>query len=330
MNLTHDNDGHSVEPTAGDALEPTAGSEAEPAAGSDLEAAAGHSAKPAARGWPAAWACRRIALVIFGLALAMHLSISVLALSLGFGLRFTVIISELISLLGLSLWVSFRLGLSPSESLALRRTDAVHWVMALVATLPLQVFGGAMQYLILLSWPDDGAMREILEQSIRELMRTDTVLDVAVLFFTGVLLAAVCEEVLFRGLLLQLLARRGGWASAILLGAVLFSAFHLDPIGFLPRLPIGLFLGLLVWRSGSLYPAVLAHGTFNFVGLFVVPMAGEPASSSSVATAGLFAGLLFCAILAMYLRVTEANPPSLGELRPQVGAGGPGITASER
>ena len=306
MKPRDENDISAPEPIASNAVEPAAGSEAEPAAGG--------SAKPAARGWPAAWACRRIALVIFGLALAMHLSISVLALSLGFGLHFTVIISELVALLGLSLWVSFRMGLSPSESLALRRADSVHLLVAVVAALPLQVFGGALQYLILQSWPDDGAMREMIERSMQELMKTDTVFDVAVLFFTGVLLAAVCEEVLFRGLLLQLLARRSGWASAILLGAVLFSAFHLDPIGFLPRLPIGLFLGLLVWRSGSLYPAVLAHGAFNFVGIFVVPLAGEPAATSSIAPAGLFAGLVFCGILVLYLRVTEATPPLIGKL----------------
>jgi membrane protease YdiL (CAAX protease family) len=274
------------------------------------------SLEPAPKGWPEAWACGRIALVIFGLALAMHLSISVLALSLGFGLRTTVIISEVVSLLGLSLWVSFRMGLSPTESFALRGADPVHWVMAFFATLPLQVFGGACQYIILQAWPDDGAMRELVERSMQELVRTDTAFDVVVLFFTGVLLAAVCEEVLFRGLLLQLLARRGGWATAIFVGALLFSAFHLDPIGFLPRLPIGLFLGFLVWRSGSLYPAILAHGTFNFVGLFVVPVAGSPPSTGGIATMGLVAGLVFCAILALYLRTTEPTPPPLGDPLP--------------
>jgi len=270
--------------------------------------------KPAhENGWPAVWACRRIALVIFGLALAMHLSISMLALTLGFSLRATVIISELVALLGLSLWVSFRMGLTPAVTFALRQTRAVHWVVALVAALPLQVFGGALQYLILESWPDESGVRELIEQSLRELVKTETALDVVVLFFTGVLLAAVCEEVLFRGLILQLLARRSGWASAILLGAVLFSAFHLDPVGFLPRLPIGLFLGLLVWRSGSLYPAVLAHGTFNFVGLFIVPLAGEEAFTDSVAGAGLIAGFVFLAILALYLRATDPSPPPLQE-----------------
>jgi membrane protease YdiL (CAAX protease family) len=278
----------------------------------DADEPAGQTVGPAPAGWPEASACGRIALVIFGLALAMHLSISMLALSLGFSLRATVIISEVVALLGLSLWVSFRMGLAPTESLALRGVQPVHWMTAILAALPLQVFGGACQYLILMAWPDDGAMRELVERSMRELVKTDTTLDVVVLFFTGVLLAAVCEEVLFRGLLLQLLARRGGWTAAILLCAVLFSTFHLDPIGFLPRLPVGIFLGFLVWRSGSLYPAILAHGTFNFVGLFLVPVAGSPASTGSVATTGLIAGLIFCAILALYVRSTEASPPPIG------------------
>lgn len=322
MNPTHENDNQSVERTESNAVGPTAGPE--------LEAAAGGAARQPAGGWPAPLACRRIALVIFGLALAMHLSISVLALSLGFGLRFTVIISELIALLGLSLWVSFRMGLPPSESLALRRAAPVHLIVALVASLPLQVSGGAMQYLILQAWPDDGAMREMIERTMQELLKTETVLDVVVLFFTGVALAAVCEEVLFRGLLFQLLARRSGWASAIFWGAVLFSAFHLDPIGFLPRLPIGLFLGLLVWRSGSLYPAVLAHGTFNFVGLFLVPLAGESPSLENVLETGLIAALVFCAILALYLRITEATPPPIGGSRRDAGASGPTAIISDR
>jgi membrane protease YdiL (CAAX protease family) len=306
MNPTHDNDDYAPEETATGAVEHTAVD--------GLPRPGDGSSGPSSRGWPAAGACRRIALVIFGLALTMHLSISVLVLSLGFGLRFTVIISELIALLGLSLWVSFRMGLPPSESLLLRQAGPVHLLFALFAALPLQVFGGAMQYLILQSWADDGAMREMLERSYQELMRTETAFDVVVLFFTGVLLAAVCEEVLFRGLLLQLLARHSGWGSAIFLGAVLFSAFHLDPIGFLPRLPIGLFLGLLVWRSGSLYPAVLAHGTFNFVGLFLVPQAGEQPTFESVFEMGLWAGFIFCAILVLYLLVTRATPPPIGKL----------------
>ncbi len=305
MKTTPDNDDVAAERTATNVIGPGAGNEvARPASGAP---------KPAPRGWPAAWVCRRIALVIFGLALAMHLSISVLALLLGFSLRFTVIVSEIIALLGLSIWVSARMGLPLSETLALRRASPVHLLVALVAALPLQVFGGAMQYLILQFWPNSSAVREMIERSLQELMRTDTPFDVILLFFTGVLVAAVCEEVLFRGLLLQLLARRSGWGSAILLGAVLFSAFHLDPIGFLPRLPVGLFLGLLLWRSGSLYPAMLAHGTFNFVGLFLMPRAGDTPTFESVVMTGLWAGLVFTAILAVYLRVTEATPPSIGE-----------------
>jgi membrane protease YdiL (CAAX protease family) len=262
--------------------------------------------------WPPAWACRRVALVIFGLALALHLSVSVLALSLGLDLRAAVVASELVSLLGLSLWLALRMGLSPQAAFALRRPTPVHWLMALGAALPLQVAGGALQHTILDAWPDEGQMRELIERNMLELIRVESTLDLVMLFLTGVVVAAICEEVLFRGLLLQLLARHGSWTSAILIVTVLFSAFHLDPVGFLPRLPVGAFLGILVWRSGSLYPAILAHAAFNFIGLFVVPTLQGSLDPIRIAVAGSTAGVIFLVLLIVYLRLTEASPPPLG------------------
>lgn len=86
------------------------------------------------------------------------------------------------------------------------------------------------------------------------------------------LIPALSEECLFRGFLLQGLrggrreshygSRRGGVA-AILFSALLFAAFHFlfyrFPITFL----LGLLLGALALRSGSLWPGVLVHFMHN-------------------------------------------------------------------
>lgn len=86
------------------------------------------------------------------------------------------------------------------------------------------------------------------------------------------LIPALSEECLFRGFLLQGLRgghreshhenRRGG-AAAILFSALLFAAFHFlfyrFPITFL----LGLVLGALALRSGSLWPGVLVHFMHN-------------------------------------------------------------------
>jgi membrane protease YdiL (CAAX protease family) len=74
----------------------------------------------------------------------------------------------------------------------------------------------------------------------------------------------VVEELMFRGLGFSLLSRFGPRA-AVLGTGVLFGLVH----GFLVALPIfvivGLSLGWLRMRTGSVYPGMLMHGTFNAV-----------------------------------------------------------------
>jgi membrane protease YdiL (CAAX protease family) len=74
------------------------------------------------------------------------------------------------------------------------------------------------------------------------------------------LVTAVAEELVFRGCLQTIFLR---WTQnthvAIWITAALFSAFHLEFFGFLPRLMLGVFFGYFAAWSGSIWPAVWAH-----------------------------------------------------------------------
>jgi membrane protease YdiL (CAAX protease family) len=80
---------------------------------------------------------------------------------------------------------------------------------------------------------------------------------------TACVIAPVLEELLFRGLILQGFAQRYGGAKALWLSALLFSAAHANVHQFLGTLPFGLLAGWLVLRTGSLWPAMVAHALFN-------------------------------------------------------------------
>ncbi len=83
---------------------------------------------------------------------------------------------------------------------------------------------------------------------------------------TGVCLAApFCEEFFFRGLMQRGVEQAAGSKKALLVTAVVFSAFHLDPIGFLARCELGFVFGLLMLRSGSIWPGVFAHLANNAI-----------------------------------------------------------------
>lgn len=76
-------------------------------------------------------------------------------------------------------------------------------------------------------------------------------------------LPAVCEELAFRGFILQGLRRGFRPRTAILLSAFLFSLYQMNVFQFLPHFVFGAVLGLLTVRSGSLWPAVLFHLVYN-------------------------------------------------------------------
>lgn len=82
---------------------------------------------------------------------------------------------------------------------------------------------------------------------------------------------AVFEEIAFRGIIYQRLERVGGSTEALVLQAAMFSILHLLPAIFISHFIIGLVLGWLRQRTGSLIPSMLAHGLYN-ASLLVIEM----------------------------------------------------------
>ncbi|MBD1385263.1 CPBP family intramembrane metalloprotease [Mucilaginibacter rigui] len=74
------------------------------------------------------------------------------------------------------------------------------------------------------------------------------------------LLTAIAEEFMFRGVIQTILQK---WTKnthvAIWVTAAIFSAFHMEFYGFLPRLLLGALFGYFVAWSGSIWPAVWGH-----------------------------------------------------------------------
>ncbi len=83
-------------------------------------------------------------------------------------------------------------------------------------------------------------------------------------------LGPLVEELLFRGVLLSALLRRWGIGWSLAISALLFALVHLPSMQWqwyaLPDLVLlALALAWLRMRSGSLWPAVLAHGVNNLL-----------------------------------------------------------------
>ncbi len=90
-----------------------------------------------------------------------------------------------------------------------------------------------------------------------------------ILLFFGYVVQAASEEVLFRGLVMCELVRRGAPAKAVLFSAGLFALVHfsnpeLGIVALLNLFLFGVLAALLVLRSGSLIGACALHTAWNF------------------------------------------------------------------
>ena len=90
-------------------------------------------------------------------------------------------------------------------------------------------------------------------------------LALALLAFTAVVLAPLFEEVIFRGALLPVLARRCGPIWGVVLSGLLFGMAHISIGELAPLTVLGIGLGLLRLSSGRLLPSVLMHSIWNAV-----------------------------------------------------------------
>jgi membrane protease YdiL (CAAX protease family) len=94
------------------------------------------------------------------------------------------------------------------------------------------------------------------------------------------LMPAICEETLFRGIVLPSL-QRWGMASALVGSAAMFALIHVDAVGTSPafyRLPfafaVGLGLAALRLATGSLIPSIAAHAVLNAITFATVFLSG--------------------------------------------------------
>jgi ABC-2 type transport system permease protein/sodium transport system permease protein len=147
----------------------------------------------------------------------------------------------------------------------LRRSTWRAWLAAILLGTSVWVLA-----LPVLSWlhpaPSD-SLREALDQAMAALRQGDQRLRI--LLIAALMTQAVVEEAFFRGYLWAAIVRHAGTVWTLLLTSVLFGAAHVvmgGPLGLeklLPTTLLGLLLGLVRWRTGSVAPGMLQHALHN-------------------------------------------------------------------
>lgn len=146
-----------------------------------------------------------------------------------------------------------------------------------------------------------------LNELTKQILIMKSPIDLFINLLVLALLPAIGEEFLFRGCFQNIFTRiTKNQHAGIWITAILFSAIHVQFLGFFPRMFLGALFGYLFLWSGSIWPAVLAHFINNamaVVGAYVLQMKGKPLDSldnpdTSILTA---AGSLLFAMLICWI-----------------------------
>lgn len=128
--------------------------------------------------------------------------------------------------------------------------------LALLAVLPLGWLNLAYHDLVprVLAGAEDDAMRELTGG-----------MDIECLVILLCVTPAVVEEIAFRGLVQHWLQLATRPLVAVALSAALFTALHFSIVSAPMIFALGCLLGWAKWRTGSLYPSILVHFTYNAI-----------------------------------------------------------------
>lgn len=82
-------------------------------------------------------------------------------------------------------------------------------------------------------------------------------------------LGPVLEEMLFRGAITKVLLQKYSPVKAILLSALIFGIFHVNPVQVAGAMLSGLLFAWLYYKTGSLIPCILIHVLNNSLSVFL-------------------------------------------------------------
>ena len=158
-------------------------------------------------------------------------------------------------------------------------------------------------------------LMKLMEELTKLLLQADSPGELAAVVVVVAVVPAVVEELLFRGLIQKIFERLMSPVVSAVLAGTIFGLFHVNPFEIVPLVGLGVFFGLLRYRSQSLLLPIAAHFFNNLMAALAsyyglqddnLMAAAQKTSGASVMIVNLF---FFAAIFSftffLYLRITH-------------------------
>jgi membrane protease YdiL (CAAX protease family) len=162
-------------------------------------------------------------------------------------------------------------------------------------------------------------IKKMIEETYRVLVEARSVPELIFVIIVVSVTPAICEEVLFRGLVqknfsLALNAKRG-----VVVTGIIFGLYHFNPFHAVPLIALGMYFSFLQYRSRTLIIPMIAHFVNNAISVIAAYVYGysssdiptlmqdeaEKINDGTVAMTTLLFLVIFGIVIKMYLRSTD-------------------------
>lgn len=150
-----------------------------------------------------------------------------------------------------------------------------------------------------------GEKYELVDRLMTEYVETAGAFSPAVGYFWLILgisiLTPIAEELLFRGIIQGELRKAMPEWAAVVIQAIVFAAFHWQPVQVSYVLLPGLMLGLLYAWTRSIWVPIAMHIVFNFLGSVLPALVGEDETLSQIVGTSQLAFILIGILCLVFL-----------------------------
>jgi membrane protease YdiL (CAAX protease family) len=113
-------------------------------------------------------------------------------------------------------------------------------------------------------------IKELMESMYALLTQAQTPGELVFVILVIALTPAICEELLFRGLVQRAFEDSLGGLKAAIVTGVIFGLYHVNPFTLVPLCALGVYFGWIVYRSQNIALSIVAHFLNNLFAIVVV------------------------------------------------------------
>lgn len=185
--------------------------------------------------------------------------------------------------------LAYMFSVEPSEYIGFRKFNSKSLILVIatmaIALPGINFLGSLNEQIPLAQWMVDMELKaEVLTKAF---LSADSAAVLFLNLFMIAVLPAIGEELIFRGIIQKHFAnitKSQIWG--IIISALIFSTFHMQFKGFIPRFALGVMFGFMYSWSGSLWLPIIAHFLNNSIATVAYMMLGSGAIDSKVEDVG--------------------------------------------